>query len=205
MAWCHVCPQLGALCFGAPRFVWKPNIADNSLGGYSGFPTLHCMRVSVLFIWYAILWLEAASWRVVTATVQTGSLHLFLDMLSPFSSNAFFLAVSLPFNFSFLLVLQLPEKEWLPTFSPLIFGYKVNISFQLPLYSFMISAMIMWLFILTSLCVCVFNGTKFVHRWHQTHQYFIFHRQLCVLPWLRANCETRWAVFASFYSSTTKR
>lgn len=154
MAWCHVCPQLGALCFGAPRFVWKPNIADNSLGGYSGFPTLHCMRVSVLFIWYAVLWLEAASWRVVTATVQTGSLHLFLDMLSPFSSNAFFLAVSLPFNFSFLLVLQLPEKEWLPTLSPLIFGYKVNISFQLPLYSFMISAMIMAFHSHIIVCVC---------------------------------------------------
>lgn len=39
--------------------------------------------------------------------------------------------------------------------------------------------------------VCVFNGTKFVHGWHQTHQCFIFRRQLCVLPWLRAYCETR--------------
>lgn len=73
-------------------FGWlQTNADDNSLRGYTVFFTFSCVCVCVLFIRCAVLWLEAMSWRVVTATEQTWvySLALFLYFwacLAPFSS-----------------------------------------------------------------------------------------------------------------------
>lgn len=113
------------------------------------------MRVSVLFIWYAVLWLEATSWRVVTATVQTGSLHLFLDMLSPFPPMRSFSQSRSPFIFHFSLFFNCLRRHLIADVLAVnIWIQKLTFHFN---YHFIYSWYPQWLwllFILTSLGVC---------------------------------------------------
>lgn len=139
--------------FGAPRFVWKPNIADNSSGGIFWLP--NSALYACVCVIYLICSLVARSNEL--ARCHSNSANWISSFIFghafPFSSNAFFLAVSLPFNFSFLLVLQLPEKELIANVLAVnIWTQKLTFHFN---YRFIYSwyPQWLWLFILTSSCV----------------------------------------------------
>lgn len=138
--WTRAIFVLNKVCsFLIASVAWKPNIAGNSLRGYSGFPTLRCVCVCVIHLICSLVarsnelarcHSNSANWSVL---IRALSFFIF-GCVPPFPLSLSFLkSLSYSLFYSFFLnslksinhTLEMRMSTW-----PLLYGCKVKILFH---------------------------------------------------------------------------